>query len=247
MKISGAVVAAVLLVAAQAQGVIAYDFPVTPDSTAGGAHFQLGNIFTVNSLPGLDQALVTRVGAADYGAPGFSGTVPVAIYSWSGSQWNIVPGTSHTFSGTPSPGDVVGGAVFYTLPTPVRLEAGVYAIIGANFGAANPYWNAGSGTHNDINQAVTFGGSPLTMGAVYGDRGWVSGGSTLPPDMSANTLVNYGANLFGGNPGTPSFGGATFDFTPVPEATAFGVAAIGLLGLVYVGRYARLRRTVKFS
>jgi hypothetical protein len=249
MKISSAVVAAVLLVAAQAQGTIAYNFPATPDSTVGGIPRQVGNIFTVNPTPGgFENALVTKVGAADYGAPGFIGSVPVAIYSWSGSQWNIVPGTSHTFSGTPSPGDMVGGAAFYTLPTPVTLTPGVYAIIGANFGSDNPYWNAGSGSHTDPSKAPSFGGGPyLTMGGVSGNRGWIANGSTLLPNLSGGGFVNYGAGLFGGNPGTPSFAGATFDFTPVPEAAAFGAAAVGLLGLVYIGRYARLRRTMKFS
>lgn len=102
MKISSAVVVAVLLVAAQAQAIVAYNFPATPDSTSASGTLQLGNIFQVNPTPGLEKALVTRVGAADYGAPGFSGTVPVAIYSWSGSQWNQVAGTYHEFSGTPS-------------------------------------------------------------------------------------------------------------------------------------------------
>jgi len=189
------------------------------------------------------------VGAADYGAPGFSGTVPVAIYSWSGTQWNEVAGTYHEFSGTPS--SLEGGTAFYTLPTPVRLNAGVYAIIGANFGADNPYWNAGSGAHTDINGAATFGGgSAITMGALFGGvskRGWYTPGSTLPANFGGGNRVDFGANLFGGNPGTPSFGGATFDFTPVPEAAAFGAAAVGLLGLVYIGRYARLRRIVKVS
>ena len=124
-------------------------------------------------------------------------------------------GTYHEFSGTPS--SLEGGAAFYTLPTAVTLNAGAYAIIGANFGSANPYWSA-SGTHTDINKVATFGGGPyLTMGAVFGantDRGLFINGATLPPNFSGGTLVNYGANLFGGNPGTPSFAGATFDFTP---------------------------------
>ena len=248
MKISSALAVAVLLVAAQAQAIVAYNFPATPDSTSSSGTLRVGNIFQVNPTPGLEKALVTRVGVADFGASGFSGTVPVAIYSWSGSQWNQVAGTYHEFSGTPS--SLEGGAAFYTLPTPVTLNAGVYAIIGANFGSANPYWSA-SGTHTDINGAATFGGGPyLTMGAVFGantDRGLFINGATLPPNFSGGTLVNYGANLFGGNPGTPSFAGATFDFTPVPEAAAFGAAAIGLLGLVYIGRYARLRRTVSAS
>jgi hypothetical protein len=247
MKICSAVVVAVLLVAAQAQAIVAYNFPATPDSTSASGSLRVGNIFQVNPIPGLNQALVTRVGVADYGAPGFSGNVPVAIYSWSGSQWNEVAGTSHVFSGNPP---LVGGTAFYTLPTPVTLNAGVYAIMGANLGLGNPYWNA-SGTHTDISGAATFGGGPyITMGAVFGantDRGWLTGGSDLPASIGGGTFVNYGANLFGGNPGTPSFAGATFDFTPVPEATAFGAAAIGLLGLVYIGRYARLRRTVTLS
>lgn len=244
MKISGAVVVAVLLMAAQAQAIVAYNFPGTPDSTVASSSFEVANIFQVGTSP----IEVTKVGAADYGAPGFSGNVPVAIYSWNGGQWNQVAGTYHDFTGTPT--DLEGGARFYTLPTPVMLNAGgVYAIFGANFGAANPFWQA-SGTHNNPSLAPAFGGgSSITMGAVFGantDRGWYTGGSTLNSSISGGTLVNFGSGLFGAS-GTPSFAGATFDFTPVPEAAAFGAAAIGLLGLVYVGRYARLRRTVKFS
>ena len=244
IKISSAVVVAVLLVTAQAQAIVAYNFPVTPDSTVASGSYELANIFTVGTSP----LEVTKVGAADYGAPGFSGNVPVAIYSWNGSQWNQLSATYHVFSGTPS--DLEGGARFYTLATPVMLNAGgVYAIFGANFGAANPFWQA-SGTHTVPGQAPSFGGgSSITMGAVFGvnpDRGWYTGGTTLPGSVSGGTLVNYGSGLFGA-PGTPSFAGATFDFTPVPEAAAFGAAAVGLLGLVYVGRYARLRRAVKFS
>jgi hypothetical protein len=245
VKIYSVVVVAVLLVAAQARAIVAYDFPATPDRTSVLGSFELANIFQV----GAQDIVVTKVGAADYGAPGFVGNVPVAIYSWSGSQWNQVSGTYYNFTGTPS--DLEGGARFHTLAAPVTLNAGgVYAIFGANFGTANPYWNA-SGTHTDINGAATFGGgSAITMGAVFGgntDRGWFTTGSGLPPSISGGSYVNYGANLFGGNPGTPSFAGATFDFTPVPEATAFGAAAVGLLGLVYIGRYARLRRTLKLS
>jgi hypothetical protein len=244
MKLSSAMAVAVLLVAAKAQAVVAYNFPVTPDRTSASGSYELANIFQVGS----QDILVTKVGAADYGAPGFIGTVPVAIYSWSGSQWNQVSGTYHDFTGTPS--DLEGGARFYTLPTSVTLNAGgVYAIFGANFGVNNPYWDA-SVRHTDINGAATFGGgSAITMGAVFGsgtDRGWFTGGSTLPANISGGNLVNYGSTLFGA-PGTPSFAGATFDFTPVPEAAAFGAASIGLLGLVYVGRYARLRRMVKVS
>jgi hypothetical protein len=252
MKTRSVVAVAVLLLAAQAQAIVAYNFPATPDRTSSSSPFELANIFQVGS----DNILVTKVGAADYGAPGFVGTVPVAIYSWSGSQWNQVSGTYHEFMGTPS--DLQGGARFYTLPTAVTLNAGgVYAIFGANFGVNNPYWNA-SGSHTDINGAATFsggtawggGGPAITMGAVFPGgtyRGWLTAGSTLPGNFGGGNFVNYGSGLFGGNPGTPSFAGATFDFTPVPEAAAFGVAAIGLLGLVYIGRYARLRGIVKVS
>ena len=83
-------------------------------------------------------------------------------------------GTYYVFTGTPS--DLEGGARFYTLTTPVLLNSGgVYAIFGANFGSANPFWNA-SGTHTDPGQAASFGGgSAITMGAMFGpntDRGW---------------------------------------------------------------------------
>ena len=246
MKMSNAIAIAVLLVAAQAQAIIAYNFPVTPDHTLAAGSYELANIFQVGS----EGIAVTKVGAADYGAPGFVGTVPVAIYSWSGAQWNQVAGTYHDFTGTADA--LQGGSRFYTLPSAVTLNAGgVYAIFGANFGVNNPYWDASDSPHTDINGAATFGGgSAITMGALFGGvskRGLYTAGTSLPFSISGGTRVNSGANLFGGNPGTPSFGGATFDFTPVPEAAAFGAAAIGLLGLVYIGRYARMRGIVKLS
>jgi hypothetical protein len=129
------------------------------------------------------------------------------------------------------------------------LTAGTYAIFAANLGTGNPYWDA-SASHSNPSLAPTFGGGPyITMGAVFSgntDRGFFAGGSTLPGSISGGSYVDYGDGLFGA-PGTPSFAGPTFDFTPVPEATAFGAAAIGLLGLVYIGRYARLRRTATLS
>jgi hypothetical protein len=244
MKMSSVVAVAVLLVATHAQAIVAYNFPVAPDWTSTSGSYEVANVFQVGS----QNIFVTKVGAADYGAPGFVGDVPVAIYSWNGSQWNQVSGTYFDFTGTPS--DLEGGARFHTLSTPVTLNAGgVYAIFGANFGADNPYWNA-SGGHTVINGSATFdGGSMITMGAVFGgspDRGWFTAGSTLPGNISGGTLVNYGSTLFGA-PGTPSYAGPTFDFAPVPEAATFGLAAIGLLGLVYIGRYARLRGVVKVS
>lgn len=190
MKVSSVVAVAVLLVGARAQAIVAYNFPVTPDRTSASGSYELANIFQVGS----QNISVTRVGAADYGAPGFVGTVPVAIYSWSvsQSQWNQVAGTYHDFTGTPS--NLEGGASFYTLPSAVLLNAGgIYAIFGANFGSDNPYWSA-SGTHTDINGAATFGGgSSITMGAALPGgtyRGWYTAGTSLPGSIAGGTKVN---------------------------------------------------------
>jgi hypothetical protein len=81
---------------------------------------------------------------------------------------------------------------------------------------------------------------------MSGDNGFASasGVSQLPENGSLPTMTSY---QFW--PGIPDWAGAKFefDFTPVPEASAFGAAGVGLLGLVYIGRFAFLRRKMKLA
>ena len=80
-------------------------------------------------------------------------------------------------------------------------------------------------------------------GGYYSLSGSLSWGSSLPGLMDRDPDTS-----------TPGYAGrvratarGTFDFTPVPEVAAFGAFGVGLLGLVYIGRYVRLRRTMKLA
>ena len=163
-------------------------------------------------------------------------TVSVAWYQFSGSSWSQVSGTLASFSGTV--GTLVGSARFQNLTSPVTLTPGTYAIVAANYGAAGASaWNAAVSISPPLPTFNNGGGlismtSPNT--AFYGS------GSTLSSTLSGLTGGNWGSP-------TPAFAGATFDFAPVPEVEDYAVIAVGLLGLVYIGCYARNQRTQKLA
>lgn len=230
---------ATLLVATQAQATIAYDFPELPGNMAyTGVPLALGEVFTVNS-----SIFVTHLAAYDDPANGygnFGAPVSVAIYRFPGSTIDTA-GTlvvnPLTFQ-TGDAGNHISGQATAVKPVPggpVELSPGTYMIVANNYG-----------------------------GQQGNENGWDYTGGAGP---TANTegVVTYGENYYnGGNPSlvspfpggwadagsfaTPRFMAGNFEFfTPVPEVTAFGAAAVGLLGLVYIGRYARLRRKMKIA
>jgi hypothetical protein len=232
MKTLAGVAVATLLVASQAQAIIAYSYPTTMVGNQSGGPYILGNEFVVNS-----PISVTAVGAFESGGS-LGATVPVALYQLSGTTWNQVGGTYESFSGTV--GTLVGNnARFQNLASPVTLNAGTYAIVAANYGAPGAMnWN---NNVSPVGGPITFntGAGAITMAGPSVSAFWASG-STLGPTLSG---VNEGNWEYP----NPTFAGATFDFnfTPVPEVAHFALAGVGLLGLVYVGRYARLRRMIK--
>jgi hypothetical protein len=241
MAILAGVAVAVLLVAAHAQAItdVAYNFPtgLVGNETDPQAHI-LGNEFTVNSAIN-----VTAVGAFASGGS-LGATIPVAMYQLTSGTWYKMLDTVDSFSGNvgspllSAPTRQVGSALMQDLNSPVPLTpGGTYAIVAANYGVAGALdWNV-LRTYTTVPTFQTES-SAITMGNM---------GS--PPETA---LFGYGATLdatitlSGGNWGnpTPAFAGATFEFEPVPEAATFGAAGVGLLALVYIGRYARLRSKV---
>jgi hypothetical protein len=252
LKIIGAVAVATLLATAPACAIVAYNFPGAGDP--GGAlagnetvagPLLLGNMFVVNN-----QISVTAVGA--FVAPNINdgllgASVPVAIYALSGTTWSQVPNTSFTFS--PGTAPTIGSAAFQTI-SPVTLQPGTYAIVAANYGNGSAgalswdanYWALGG----SVGQHATFQTQSGAISVPAGNYAFINldGLSTLP-----TTLPTLIPGNWGNDPTVPAWAGGTFEFdlTPVPEATAFGVAGVGVLGLVYIGRYARLRCKTKLA
>jgi hypothetical protein len=254
LKIIGGVAVAALLVAAQAQATIAYDFPtVNANQNYPSGSLSLGEIFTVNSSINVNQ-----LAAYDNPANGsgiFGGPVSVAIYSVALSGQNITGGSLAvnplTFS-TANPGTLISGTTTreQALSSPVTLGAGTYMIVANNYGGA-------AGTENNWNRGIPPGGasSPwpsantggglVTYGANYYYVGNIPMGASLPTGAS----WNYDAVSNPGNTWHPRYMAGNFDFnlSVIPEVPQFAMVGVGLLGLVYIGRYARLRRTMKFA
>ena len=238
--IAAIVVTSLLLVATQAQATLAYEFPTglvgngePPPTTPP---YVMGNIFVVNS-----DISVTAVGAFNSGGGGFSVSVPVAIYQFqtpgAGGTWSQVSGTYYNFSGN-NYDTTDGTAQIHDLTVAVTLHSGsTYAIVAANYGITdNPDWDVHwahpttpVASYQNTSTAITDSTGPNSVFWAYG--------SGLSDPLTGNGYLDL----------TAPVAGATFDFTPVPEVTAFGAAAVGLLGLVYIGRYAELRRQMRLA
>ena len=217
-----------LAVASSATATIVYDMPI---GLAGNdlngnsyAYYEVGNEFTVNTA-----GYVTAVGMFDYNKDGFSASIPVAIFQYSGTGWSQVPGTYHVFSG--SPGTYVDSAAMYTLGSAVLLTPGVYAIVAGGGGTtADPYWNSTQPNPGTLSPTFDNFGGALSQN---NHASWAL--------LGASDITLSGWPTAGGTYTSP-YGAGTFDFTPVPETSQFAIAGCGLLGLVYVGRWAWQRR-----
>ncbi len=165
---------------------------------------------------------VTSLGTFHTGVWNAGDSVQVAIYNMSGVMQGLGGGTVVTFSSA-AQGVVRGGGsfAFQDLSNPFTLTAGDYMIVARD--TANAYFYTGPGISYD--SSLTFTGNYLTNG---------SAGLAFIDQAPISTA-------------NPTWGAGSFEFAPVPEATTFGVAAVGLLGLVYVGRYVRLRWRMKHA
>ena len=228
------------LAACQASAIVAYNTPTGANVDATGVQnsggpYILGNEFNVNSA-----ISVTAIGAFNYSGTGFSSPVQVAIYQLLSGTWTQVGGTAVAFSGSYSPSSYVGGNVFSTLGSSVTLGLGTYAIVAANYGtAANPDWNSGYNTPTPANQRPTFNGGGVISMPTGVETAFYSSGSTLGGTLSGLTTGNWGSPTY------PAFGAGTFEFnlTAVPEADKFAIAAVSMLGLVFIGRNLVPRRS----
>jgi hypothetical protein len=225
------------LAAYQASAIVAYNTPtgVTAAGLQTDGPYILGNEFNVNSA-----ISVTAIGAFNYSGTGFSSPVQVAIYRLITGTWTQVGGTAATFSGSYSPSSYVGGNVFTTLGSSVTLGLGTYAIVAANYGTvANPDWNSSLDPGAAANQRPIFqnGGGAISMPSGL-ETAFYSSGSSLGGSLSGLTTGNWGSP-------NPAFGAGTFQFnlTAVPEADTFAIAAVSMLGLVFIGRNLVPRRS----
>ena len=242
VKVIGAVAIATLIAAAQARALVAYNYPDPGASgpLVGNQNFGspviLGNIFTVNS-----DINVTAVGAfASGGSLGV--TVPVAIYQLTLGTWTELTATSESFSS--NTGTPIGSALFKTLNSPVLLTLGTYAIVAANYQVTGaPSWGAGYPNPNGAVPSFTSGGS-LAMGDGGSPNLDYLTGNSSSSTLGATLIGPYAVTAGSSGSSFPSIGAGTFEFAPVPEAATFGAAGVGLLALVYIGRYARLRSKV---
>ena len=240
MRILAGVAVAALLVAAQVQATIAYNFSSTLAGNQVDGPFSLGTVFNVTTPVNINE-----LGAFDNGANGIGGVgIDVAIYQITLSGNNISSGSlvvnPVSFSGTAE--SLLAGTSTRVSSIPqVALGAGTYMVVANHYGPTgserdyNPYFPTTSGPNlASANPAfgVTF------AGGYFNTSGSLSWGSTLP---AGNGWVYDTAN-YSGSPSDPRYAAGNFDFTPVPEVAHFAMAGVGLLGLVYIGRYARLRR-----
>jgi hypothetical protein len=200
---------------ARAQSTIAFVIPSqSGNQNSFGGPFNLGLDFTVN--PG-QSIFVTRMGAFDSGADGvFQSQIDVAIFNVATGL--IVSGAQASFT-TGLPGDLVGGARFQTLASPVMLSEGTYSIVAFGYGDIFSGREVnGNGTVGPINVSFDNGGGVISKDGTF--RANVGAGLELP--------------AAGGTTADPVFAAGTFEFALVPEPSTWALVALGgvaLLGL----------------
>lgn len=211
-----AVTAVGLFLAIPAQAVIVYNNTGLTGNELLAAPLRLGMDFQVNA-----GGFVTAIGAFDNGGDGFLG-LPVEVGIFDVGSSTLVPGTFAVFGGLYP---LIAGSAFQAI-TPVFLGAGTYSIVAANYG------NTG-GLERNFNAA--FPGTPPTFDNASGSLTLLGHREDIGVGLAFPT-----GNFFAGP--NPIYGAGTFDFTPVPEPETYGLAAIAMLGLVYIGRNLVLSR-----
>ena len=245
-RICSGVALAALFVAAQARAIVAYDYP----DTLVANHNDFEPLILANRFDVISPINVTAVGAFDSGNAGFFDNthtpvaVPVAMYQLTtGNLWNQVPNTLVTFTGNlgslTGPTTQVGSALFQNLDQTVTLTPGTYAIVAANYGVTGVHYWGWSPNPSGVVPTFTSDSSVEMGNSLNNGNNGINLGSSFPADP-----LFLAPGFYASSP-ISVFAAGTFDFTPVPEAATFGLAGVGLLGLMYIGRYARLRRIGK--
>lgn len=215
-----------------AQATIAYDFTGVVGNQASG-NYSLGTLFTVGATP----VIVNGLGAYDNGGNGLVQSISVAIYEVTLSGNDITSGglviapqtiTSTDLLVMDTRFKVLGGD-----PITRQLNTGTYLIVANHYGDGSineRNWNASAPPSGPTPTAT--GGGLITFGGNY-----------YNPDPNSVWGPTLSGFIFdAANTATPGYSAGNFDFTPVPEASHFALAGMGLLGLVYTGRCFWLRR-----
>lgn len=216
------------LLAFNSPGGLVYDLPGTVSTDTSSTYaLALRLDFNVNI-----EGSVSRIGVADLGTIGFVNNLQVAIYNLgTGDQ---VPGTFAQFSsGTKT---VNSAMVMQDLNQQVTLLPGSYALIAANFTTSDPWYRSSVSS-----TAVAFDSHDGALTHIKGTN-YYGGLQTHQVSTVQNTIADFGTMRSHDPRFEPVWGAATFDFTPVPEPEHYALAAIGMLGLVCFGRWAKAKR-----
>lgn len=206
----------------QAQATLAYNFTGVTGNQ-GASDYSLGTLFTVGATP----IQINALGAFDDpgNGAGLASSIQVAIYEYT---FGLLAVPAVTIDNSDP---LVNNTRLETF-SPVILTSGTYMIVANHYGGLyEQNWNvAGGGTAPTANT----GGGLVSYGQNFYNAN---------ADLTWGVLLPGGFNLDGSS-ATPAYAAGNFDFTPVPEASHFALAGIGLLGLVYTGRCLWLRRRV---
>jgi hypothetical protein len=226
-----------LLVAAQAQATIAYNYAGGLVGNQDNGPFALGMLFDVGASP----IEVDQLGAFDSGANGFGGDVSVAIYSVTLSGNNIASGAlvvnPITFS-ILDPGTLLSGTTTRLQDIPaIQLSSGTYMVVANNYGSggAEVNYNHGYTPLAPNPNSVNTSGGMLTFSGNY----YVS--PTVPswtPSLPGAWTYDVGGDPGPGTTLIPRYAAGNFDYNVIPEPAQFVITAIGLL-VLYLGRLRR--------
>jgi hypothetical protein len=229
------------------EGAVAFDFTPGGQTLTGnqiGGPYSLGTVFTVN------QAInVTGLRVFDNGMNGIGGIngVEVAIYVLNSftildpanpATWDSgFSQASHVFQSTDETADAATGTRYATASA--TLSPGTYLIVANRMGDT-----AAGASEQNYNYGTAAPGNQYSITTDTGG-GLVTYGRSVFSDTEVSGFFFSGLWQLDPSTASPNYAAGNFDFTAVPEAEHFALAGVGLLGLVYFGRCAFLRRAAR--